>query len=384
MKHLKLYLSAIALMSILAAGLAGCKKDDNGNVAGKPKNVTALTAVPGDSKITLQWELPQDPDFSHVEITFAPQNDDNQPILVAAPETSTTIDGLTNGTEYRFIVIAVDQGNKKSLALGLTATPAIPADTVPDSTDVPEPTTGIYTDVRDGQTYRWVKIGDQTWMVDGLKYLPPGAAFSAVGEGSNVTDFTKHYYIYGFEAGGQPDSDPEAVANRNKYGILYNWYAVINLPDNVSDTVGLKKYLAGHKQVQGLAPEGWHIPSDSEYMVLEKTLGMQESELTKTGYRGPTAEVGRQLKTTDGWDSNIGTDDVGFGLLPTGRWKSGKFELQGGYGYLWSSTLSEILLKDGVPQARAWIRYTNATEKRLSRNSVEHFNAYPIRCVKDQ
>lgn len=71
------------------------------------------------------------------------------------------------------------------------------------------------------------------------------------------------------------------------YGKLYNWYAVCDK--------------------RGLAPEGWHVPSGTEWRKLYEYLG---------GIRGA---VGKKLKSTSGWeDEGNGADSYGFNGLAAG------------------------------------------------------------------
>lgn len=97
----------------------------------------------------------------------------------------------------------------------------------------------------------------------------------------------------------------------NKYGKLYNWYAV-NDP-------------------RGLAPQGWHIPSDTEWTILETTLG----GLQAAG--GKMKEAGTQNWTSPNTDGN---NNSGFAGLPGGyRSHYGFFGYGGTNGYWWSSSL---------------------------------------------
>ena len=102
-------------------------------------------------------------------------------------------------------------------------------------------------DARDNQTYRIVTIGSQTWMAENLKYLP-----SVVGPGPGSKK-TPHYYVYGYN--GTNVTDAKATANYNTYGVLYNWPAAMN---------GAASSTTNPSGVQGVCPDGWHLPSDAE------------------------------------------------------------------------------------------------------------------------
>ena len=135
-----------------------------------------------------------------------------------------------------------------------------------------------------------------------------------------------------------------SLSNGEKFGILYNWYAV-NDP-------------------RGLAPEGWHIPSDEEWTELSNALGGSEV-------------AGEKMKTTTEWRKNKkSTNESGFSAFPAGyREDDGKFYVILVAQDWWSSTeLSEQV---------AWIRglvFNYATlEKRYSGKA----NGLSVRCLKD-
>jgi len=67
-------------------------------------------------------------------------------------------------------------------------------------------------------------------------------------------------------------------ANGNTYGALYNWYAV--------------------DDARGLAPAGWHVPTDEEIMELEMYLGMSQSQADSAGWRGYRMRAANWLEDT--------------------------------------------------------------------------------------
>lgn len=112
-------------------------------------------------------------------------------------------------------------------------------------------------------SYKSVKIGTQTWMTENLN-----VATFRNGDPIPEAKSNEEWEKAGKE--GKPawcfyENDPK---NGAKYGKLYNWYAV-------SDP-------------RGLAPNGWHVPTDAEWKVLENYLG---------------EDAGKKMKSTSGWDS---------------------------------------------------------------------------------
>ena len=141
---------------------------------------------------------------------------------------------------------------------------------------------------RDGNSYRTVKIGSQTWMAENLKVRTEGS------------------WCYG-----------DKESNCQKYGRLYNWDAA-----------------------KAACPAGWHLPSKGEYEILLKSVGgTQDKEKV---YRWNDA--GKKLKSTNGWEeykgkSGNGDDAFGFSALPAGgRDYDGGYFDEGYYAGFWSST----------------------------------------------
>jgi uncharacterized protein (TIGR02145 family) len=142
------------------------------------------------------------------------------------------------------------------------------------------------------------------------------------------------------------------------YGKLYNWYAV-NDP-------------------RGLAPVGYHIPTDAEWKELEMCLGMSQSEADKTGRRG-TDEGGKFKEAgTAHWLSpnNGATNSSGFSGLPGGyRGVSGIYNGVREGGSWWSSTESAQY---------PWQRGLNYSHTDVGRgNDADKKVGFSVRCVRD-
>jgi uncharacterized protein (TIGR02145 family) len=138
-----------------------------------------------------------------------------------------------------------------------------------------------FTDSRDGQTYKYVQIGNQVWMAENLNY---------------ETDTGSWVYN---------DSNQYAET----YGRLYNWCTACEI-----------------------CPDGWHLPSDAEWTELTDYLGDDAGgKLKATG----TIEAGTGL-----WfDPNEGaTNESGFSALPGGYRSSYGFYGMGNHAYFWSSS----------------------------------------------
>ena len=83
--------------------------------------------------------------------------------------------------------------------------------------------------------------------------IPTGLSSGSDGEWANTTEGA--YAVY--------DDNPSYA---DIYGNLYNWFVV--------------------DDDRGVCPDGWHVPSDEEFIELEMFLGMSEEEANNTGWRG--------------------------------------------------------------------------------------------------
>lgn len=129
-----------------------------------------------------------------------------------------------------------------------------------------------------GRRYPVVKIGNQLWMAENLDWKWNGLIVGS----SYVNDGNPHAWYYN-------NDESTYGENGNKYGLLYNGYALNKLISNDIDGI----------------PEGWHIPSYNEYDILLNTVG--DDACTK-------------LKSKTGWNDNKnGTDDYGFCAYPCGN-----------------------------------------------------------------
>ena len=168
------------------------------------------------------------------------------------------------------------------------------------------------------------------------------------------------------------DNDPK---NGTKYGKLYNWYAV--------------------NDARGLAPMGWHVPTDQEWTVLSTFLGGEdvagEKMKSSSGWNdygckkcnGGSAEFKKICSACKGTQSNSsepfsgnGTNSSGFNGLPGGfRYHHGPDGNVGNYGYWWSA--SERF------ESSAWDRRLYFYRSVLTRDYYYKDMGLSVRCVRD-
>lgn len=191
----------------------------------------------------------------------------------------------------------------------------------------------------DGNVYELVTICDQTWMTTNLNvsHYRNGDVIPQVTDATQWAALTSGAWCY----------YANTSANGTIYGKLYNWYAV-NDP-------------------RGLAPVGYHIPSDSEWTTLTTCLGGEFVAGGKLKETGITHWAG----------SNIGaTNTSGFTGLPGGcRGGNTIFSQVGLYGYWWSSSAYQTNY--------AWIYYLYYDNANTNRSTDGKIYGHSVRCLMD-
>jgi uncharacterized protein (TIGR02145 family) len=197
-------------------------------------------------------------------------------------------------------------------------------------------------DSRNNRTYKTVRIGSQVWMAENLDV----ATFR---NGTNIPEARSEAEWLEAELKKQPVwcyylNDPH---NTGKYGKLYNAYAAID--------------------PRGIAPEGWHVPSDDEWTVLSSFLG------------GDSIAGGKMKSTIDWYSPNVhASNSSGFNAKGFGhRDKRGPFILFGSETKFWSTTPS-----DGTGN-NYFVRWLNSIDGILGRDGNDGVRGLYIRCVKN-
>ena len=201
---------------------------------------------------------------------------------------------------------------------------------------------GTFTDPRDGNVYKTVKIGTQVWMAENLRYIP------------HVCPVKEEGGIWVYDYDGHDIEQAKSTDNYKNYGCLYVWETAIKV-----------------------CPSGWHLPTDEEWKKLEMHLGMTQIEADEGGWRG--TDQGTRLKNTNGWNSGeYGTNTSGFSALPGGfRYYLGTFQFIGYYGYWWSSSVFDA--------GSAWYRSLGygSGSGGVCRSLDARRSGFSIRCLGD-
>jgi uncharacterized protein (TIGR02145 family) len=209
--------------------------------------------------------------------------------------------------------------------------------------------TGTVSDIQ-GNVYNTVKIGNQWWMTENLRV-------TVYNDSSKINEIKK-------------DSNQEwAKTNKGafcsldiRYGLVYNWFAV--------------------NESKKIAPFGWHIPSDEEWKLMERTLGLSQVASDETGWRGASEKAAEKLIITAslGWPPGVtevyGTNESGFAALPGGcRLFDGGLSDLAATGYWWSAGEKDT--------TKSWYRNVSSGNGGVFRYFADKNYGFSVRCVKD-
>ncbi len=198
---------------------------------------------------------------------------------------------------------------------------------------------------QEGNTYKTIQIGNQTWMAENLKtaHYRNGDLIPMVSDASIWS---------GISFGATCWYNNDSTAFDCPYGRLYNWYAVAD--------------------PRGLCPAGWHVPSNDEWEVLGNFFG----GASQAG--GSLKSIGILETSTGYWNSpNLNASNIsGFSALAGGyRIIQGDFYDLGPNGYWWTSSQAD----NSVGLLRRL--YTNYSA--LGGGAFFKTYGFSVRCLKD-
>jgi len=175
----------------------------------------------------------------------------------------------------------------------------------------------VYIDTRDGEVYKTVQIGEQLWMADNLKFS---------------------------------SEDSRAIYSKSTmlsevFGKLYCWEMALEV-----------------------CPDGWHLPSDEEWLTLADHLGGEDVA------GGKMKEISKYWNSLDEESNN----ESGFSALPGGFLEDPKdtsYPYMGEMGFFWSSKEKS--------RSEAWFRYVKYDGNLLKAGNGDKVFGMSVRCLKD-
>lgn len=217
---------------------------------------------------------------------------------------------------------------------------------------------GLVTDY-DGNVYHTVQIGSQCWMKENLRttHYADGTAIPTT---SSYSQTVAYYH---------QNTNLSIVS----YGLYYNWPAVMR---------GLASTNATPSGVQGVCPDGWHVPSMSEFEAMNGFVNSIPRYRCSNG----DGYTGKAICSKTGWSSssttcNVGTTPTsnnasGFTAMPAGYRGNSSFSSVGSYAYFWTTF--------AYNSTQAYYCYYRYDGSGLS-TSYSSSNQYArsVRCVKD-
>ncbi len=261
---------------------------------------------------------------------------------------TSTISGLTAGTTYYVRAYAVN-------SVGTAYSGEISFTTVIDACQGVTTVTDI-----DGNVYNTLSLGSQCWMKENLrttKYAD-GTAIANGSDNSSYSTTVAYYY--------------PASGNFNK-GNKYNWKAVMRTSSSSA---------ANPSGVQGICPDGWHVPSDAEWNQLTDYVSSQSQYYCSDN----PENIAKALASTSDW-SNWGSgvtcavgnmpsnnNATGFSAVPTSYYTSVGAVRTGGTSF-WSATEGSSIY--------AHNRYLDYSDATVGRNLYDKSYGSSVRCVRD-
>ncbi len=206
-----------------------------------------------------------------------------------------------------------------------------------------EPCTEIPTVTYEGQVYNTVQIGNQCWLKENLNV---GTMVNGSVEQTNNGIIEKYCFS-------------NLSINCDEYGGLYQWDEMMNY-----------NFVLGN---QGICPQGWHIPTDSEWCTVTQFVDptVDCNTINWSGF-----DVGIKMKSTYGWNSQgNGTNTSGFKAVPGGLNDNGFFIGASVYNHLWSSTEYNA--------SKSFTRTLSANYDNIYRDNIQKTYGLSVRCLKD-
>ena len=279
-----------------------------------------------------------------INVVMGQYNVDVRVLNVESGTITATEGAAFSGDSYRSCMQDIAQ--KLASKIAISAGPSVSAATL----------NGTVTDI-DGNVYKTVKLGNQVWMRENLR-TTRYANGTTIPLGTSTSSTTAYRYY--------PNGNS---ANVTDYGYLYNWPAVMN---------GSLSSSANPSGVQGICPDGWHVPSDAEWTELENYVSSQSQYVCGSD----EDNIAKALASEVGWNNctyncavcdNPSTNNAtGFSARPAGHYV-GNYDYFGDLARFWSATQYN---SDG-----AYSRALGNTY--VGRNGRGKVSGYSVRCVRN-
>ena len=242
----------------------------------------------------------------------------------------------------------------------------------------------------EGNVYATVQIGNQCWMRDNLRTTTSPSTGTYLIPASNAN------YTYTGKQARWYNNDSITYDPMN-YGLLYNWNAAV---DTFNTTYGETSVNTDYNNAvsvtfsgprRGICPAGWHLPSDTEWNAMERTVSDTDWQIgyeTTLTYRGNHAG---KLVGGDNWYSNssstagtpgdygnIERNNTGFSAVPAGLCTYSSFRDAGRSTYFWSSS------QNAGHSYGTYYRNLDCNYTGVGRGSGFNYCGFSVRCLRDE
>ena len=313
-------------------------------------SIPAIPAAANDATLTIQRN-------DSTLGTFSANAADNQIVNITVPTQTSQLENNSGYITLADVQQLINALNNRIDSLENVINGGTTPPTTEDTVDAaPCPGHHTVTDI-DGNTYNTVQIGEQCWMKENLRTrkYPDGTDISFVNSGLSTTVGYCYY----------PNGDS---ANVTSYGYLYNWVATMH---------GSGSSSSNPSNVQGVCPDGWHLPSNAEWTQLTNYV-RNKSEF-QCG--GSIYNIAKALSSTTGWETSaavcaVGNDaslnnQTGFSAMPAGTYNS-RFYF-GSNTQIWSATEKN--------ESTAYSTYLSSSSPMVQSNAPNKGYAFSVRCL---
>lgn len=274
-------------------------------------------------------------------------------------------------------------------------------------------------------TYRVIQIGSQCWMAENLRYKQAVDGYTG---GISRTDLVNQsIYTYPiYFTWPEPSlrwtnwtaaQDWSAADVTARYGYLYTWVGAMDMPATMQTRGTLFPPVQRDYHIQGVCPDGWHLPTDGEFFRLEHELGVSraDSAVVTTCIRPDNEPDERRIGTTRGSENDAGTvaatgcdwyqntaahcpqdycydvrNDRGFSAVPAGVFVPQYdpialcFQIVGQQANFWTASQAVNLHAghDDFSDA-AYVHQLKASQGGWGRYRADKHNGLSVRCVRD-
>ena len=197
-----------------------------------------------------------------------------------------------------------------------------------------------FVDARDSQSYKYITIGEQVWMAENLRYRK---GFDSL---NHINDWCYNNH---------DERCPE-------YGALYTWSGAMNVDEKYNTERRWRK--RPDAPVQGICPEGWHLPTTKDVEALQKLSG--------------NTNAYEKLRAPYGWENNTeGTNDIGFFAVGSGYmdWRTPTFTDSLNIAGFWAASDISYSTADVFAIIAGKTYHSPTKDKR---------NGYSVRCIKGE